>query len=115
MEHALSLDNVRLDEMGRIAQDLDCVRCGYNLRGLEPRASCPECDEAVARALRGELLRFADPAWVTSLSAGVVWLVVGLTGMFVGDLLGRIFIVQIGPAAHTVAVLGFGALAMAGL
>jgi hypothetical protein len=36
-----------------VADDLTCVRCGYNLRGLASDGRCPECGETVERSLRG--------------------------------------------------------------
>ncbi len=40
-----------LDEAGRLALDLNCVTCGYNLRGLDPETICPECGIPVGRSL----------------------------------------------------------------
>ena len=37
--------------------DLPCLRCGYNLRGLSIRESCPECDAPV----RATILALVDP------------------------------------------------------
>ena len=54
---------VVFDEAGRIAEDLPCLRCGYNLRGLGSEAACPECASAVGQSIQGDLLRFCDPVW----------------------------------------------------
>lgn len=35
----------------RVADDLPCFRCGYNLRGLLARTTCPECNEPIADSL----------------------------------------------------------------
>jgi hypothetical protein len=32
-------------------QDLPCLRCGYNLRGLKPTGQCPECGANIRKAL----------------------------------------------------------------
>lgn len=40
------------DDVGKVVEvDLPCVGCGYNLRTLEEGGKCPECGEAVARAV----------------------------------------------------------------
>ncbi len=52
---------VRLDAAGRVDADITGVRCGYNLRGLDPAGVCPECAAPVGPSLRSDLLRYADP------------------------------------------------------
>ncbi|MBI4719376.1 MAG: hypothetical protein HY763_16395 [Planctomycetes bacterium] len=55
------------------ARDVACVHCGYNLRGLATEGLCPECGRAISLSLRGDLLRFSDPAWLERLRLGA-WL-----------------------------------------
>jgi hypothetical protein len=62
-----------------IDTDKPCARCGYNLRGLMPDGQCPECSSAIAQSLRGNLLRFADAAWLDKLRLGttlMIWNIV---------------------------------------
>lgn len=54
-----------------LQEDRACARCGYNLRGLRSDGLCPECATPIARSLQGNLLRFADPAWLDKLRFGV--------------------------------------------
>lgn len=76
---------VRLDANGRIDEDVSCRKCGYNLRGLLPETVCPECATVVGRSLRGDYLRFADPAWVAQLFSGLNWIMYGVAlGFLVG-------------------------------
>lgn len=74
---------------GRVAGDLLCGDCGYNLRTLPTEARCPECGAAVQDAVDRE--RTTSPAWVEVVSGGlsllVVTLVLGVVAygfMFVG-------------------------------
>lgn len=79
---------------GLIAFDLSCTSCGYNLRGLRAGGLCPECANPIDRSLRGDLLIYADPAWLRRLHLGVrlmLWYVVlsimmGVLGGIVGGL-----------------------------
>jgi len=66
------------DADGRLAGDLACVQCGYNLRGLSPEGRCPECGCPVGRASWGTLLRYSDPDWVERLARGMRWVVGGI-------------------------------------
>jgi hypothetical protein len=58
------------DAAGVLAVDLPCHMCAYNLRGLMPSGGCPECGASVALSLRGDLLRFCEPAWLERLARG---------------------------------------------
>ncbi len=79
---ATDAPQVALDEAGRIANDLSCRRCGYNLRGLNQEAACPECATAIGRSIHGDLLRFCDPAWVDRLAKGSRWIISGFLVSF---------------------------------
>lgn len=63
--------NLRPVDPGPIEEDTICARCGYNVRGLRADGLCPECGTPIARSLQGNLLRFADPAWLDKLRFGV--------------------------------------------
>lgn len=51
--------------------DIPCINCSYNLRGLIPELSCPECGIPICESLRGDLLRFSDPRLIRRLQLGV--------------------------------------------
>ncbi|MCG3125283.1 MAG: hypothetical protein CHACPFDD_00100 [Phycisphaerae bacterium] len=63
---------------GSINQDITCKKCGYNLRGLRENGLCPECATPVGRSVTGDLLRFADPAWVGRVAFGLNLIVLGI-------------------------------------
>lgn len=69
---------VRLDDAGRLAEDLTCRSCGYNLRGLNPKIACPECSTPIDRSIHGDLLQFCDPAWVGRMAKGLQLIIIGL-------------------------------------
>jgi len=81
---ALNIPNteVRLDAEGRIDEDVQCRRCGYNLHGIATDTRCPECGTAVGRSLQGDLLHFSDPDWVQTLASGMNWIVMAIVLVF---------------------------------
>ena len=89
MDQALEMRAGVLDANGTVVDDVPCRKCGYNLRGLFMTGRCPECGLAVGRSLTDDLLRFADPTWVTTLGRGagrILWgillmVVVGIASM----------------------------------
>lgn len=68
---------IPFDSDGRIARDVSCLHCGYNLRSLLPSQTCPECGEAVEPSLRGDALRHANPRWLRRLTVGMICIVIG--------------------------------------
>jgi hypothetical protein len=63
--------------MGQVSEDLPCLKCGYNLRGLPLDGRCPECGTAIGRSTYGNALRFSEPAWVRQLAGGARWILWG--------------------------------------
>ncbi len=61
-----------------IDADVVCRCCSYNLRGLYPEGRCPECGTPVGISLQGDLLRFAEPAWVEILARGIRFILWGI-------------------------------------
>ncbi len=80
--HAAGSESVRLAEILE-SHDVACARCGYNLRGLDPRGRCPECGTRVDRSVAPPLLERVDPRWVRRTARGAVLVGVGL-GVWVG-------------------------------
>ena len=78
---------LKRDAEGRLAEDLPCRGCGYNLRGLDESGLCPECSAPVGRSVTGDLLRFADPQWVERLVTGLGWAIVGILAGIVTNVL----------------------------
>jgi len=88
-------DVVDADE--RVALDLPCVACGYNLRTLRVDSVCPECAAPVEQSLGQGFLCWSDHYWVETLANGAADLAVG-TGLFV----------LFGGVSATVAATEFG-------
>ena len=79
-----------------VGQDVPCRRCGYNLRGLPLLSRCPECGTAVGVSVHGDLLRYSDPQFVTTLHKGVrlmLWsilvTVIGIVALLVTNMINR--------------------------
>ena len=66
---------------------LPCAHCGYNLQGLDPERSCPECGTPIERSLRSDFLSDADPAWVRKLADGANLIAIGIVIAIVVGLL----------------------------
>ena len=52
-------------------QDLNCLNCGYNLRGLPERGQCPECGDRIClsiEAANGNAI--GDPQWARRTATG---------------------------------------------
>ncbi|RMF84955.1 MAG: hypothetical protein D6744_02175 [Planctomycetota bacterium] len=78
------------DETGRIAQDVQCRRCSYNLRGLSGDGRCPECGTPVGRSTHGDLLRYSDPDWVQALELGVRLILLGIVANLLAGVIGAV-------------------------
>jgi hypothetical protein len=60
-----------------VADDLGCVRCGYNLRTLSADDRCPECSTPVPATLDPKLLRNTDPSWTSILAFALALITAG--------------------------------------
>lgn len=58
----------------RVAEDLRCIRCGYNLRTLRLDAVCPECGTPVTATAREQYLRYAPRGLLARLTFGAALL-----------------------------------------
>ena len=94
-------DTVTLDPPAAVASgvacDIACVKCGYNLRGLNQERRCPECGMPVARSLHADRLATADPSWLERICRGQACITVGValmlavySSVFVVALTGRL-------------------------
>lgn len=72
---------------GRVAADLPCVVCGYNVRTQPGDGICPECATPIVKSLQRGLLRFASPPWVRTLARGARLILIALgIGFILGPL-----------------------------
>lgn len=66
-----------LDANGRLAVDVPCLGCRYNLRGISPDGTCPECGQSVYDSTGSDRLhRSAD--WLKKVVDGFDLVVFGL-------------------------------------
>ncbi len=63
---------ILVDPKGIVIGDVLCRGCSYNLRSLRADSKCPECAAAIELSLRGNLLRYCDPAWLDGVGFGIV-------------------------------------------
>ena len=71
-------ESLRLDDDGRIDEDLSCLSCDYVLRGLLPSGQCPECGSPIARSLSRGWLQFCDLGWLARVRSGAGWVLLGI-------------------------------------
>lgn len=93
---------VAVDQDGRLAEDVACRHCGYNLRGLELAGRCPECEMAIEKTLHAFLLRFCDPVWLGRLRSGLTLLIVTIfAGLVVGFIFGLSYLLLVAAPGDT--------------
>ena len=76
----------RYPEHAMIADDLHCLGCGYNVRGLRVHGRCPEC----GRAVRDSLVLLTQPARVAAALATIGKSYLGLYGVAILLLAARV-------------------------
>ncbi|MEE9131232.1 MAG: hypothetical protein V3T84_14525 [Phycisphaerales bacterium] len=92
---------VALDQDGRLAEDVACRHCGYNLRGLALDGQCPECEMAIEKTLHAFLLRFCDPVWLGRLRSGLTLLIVAIFAGLTVEFIFRVsFILLVGATGE---------------
>ena len=79
--HEIPTRPLRFDTDGRIASRAICVGCGYSLRGLDLKGTCPECGLQISISTRPNLLLYSQSPWLQRLRSGATW---GCAGLFVG-------------------------------
>ncbi len=80
-------------------EDIPCISCGYNLRGLYPDGRCPECGIPIERSMREDLLKLCDPTWVDRLRSGATWAYWGLIATVLTLILGTVAAAAVGAFA----------------
>jgi hypothetical protein len=54
-----------------LEQDIPCMECGYNLRGLDSSGRCPECGKSAAASVHHWMEQTPDPPLIES---GAAWI-----------------------------------------
>lgn len=95
------------DPRARVETSVQCLKCGYDLLGLDRAAVCPECAAPISDSVRGTLLRFADPAYLSRLHSGAVLVLTAIIVGLLSDVAGRLTSVA-APDLHISVSLAFG-------
>lgn len=56
----------------KVADEVLCARCGYDLRGLTVDQRCPECAAPVRNSMRAKKLEYAAPEFLNALIRGAL-------------------------------------------
>ncbi len=95
-----------LDDDGRVGDDLECAKCGYNLRTRLPADRCPECNESVRRSIQKAVQTAA--ACVRNARAGAEQLKVAGWALALAAILGMLLIASgLSKNGSTYAYYGF--------
>lgn len=103
------------DAEGRLAQSVLCRGCGFDLRGALAEGSCPECGKPVMESLVGDLLRYADRAWLDRVRGGWKLLLIVILAAIPSYILVIVLAVIAALLAATNGVEELGAVLMAAL
>jgi hypothetical protein len=90
-----------LDGAQRVATDVLCISCRYNLRTLDARQRCPECGQPVARSLYRLELAYAPEEWARELADGATILSVAGAMALLGLVVYLLPELPFGPIAAT--------------
>jgi hypothetical protein len=63
---------------GVIEQEIKCLGCGYNLRGLSPASACPECSQSVQSSIQALDLKNYNNGWIKAVGAGAQMMIAAL-------------------------------------
>ncbi len=80
------MDDPGIEEQSAEVGLARCIRCGYELRGLDHEGACPECGLGIAVTLAaGTHLQMGRPEWLGRVRSGV-WLLVILIPAVIGGM-----------------------------
>lgn len=65
------LTEILIDEAGRVANDVPCQHCQYNLRMQASDGNCPECQSPISASIHGYYLIDSDLEWLKSVRRGL--------------------------------------------
>lgn len=90
---------------GCLAEDRRCFSCGYNLRGLLPGGTCPECNTPVVESLKGVELDEAPLPWLRGVARGFRCLKFAILILLITPISVMMFMAFGGQAQETAGIL----------
>lgn len=68
------------EQADEIADDIRCLQCNYDLRGLSNAGNCPECGLPIIKSIWATLLSRRDGQWLARMQGGLALILINVIG-----------------------------------